>query len=261
MTHPQINSFRDPAISPEGPTSGRELSNEDVDKNRQLVKRWADELYNASAEEIFQWARDYAPRPLVITMSMENTVLAELANDHLPGTDLLFLDTEYHFDETLRIADEVEQRYPNLPLIRAKATLTREQQDQVYGPALYLRDPGACCRMRKVEPLQRHLGDYVGTIDGLRRADGPTRANAPALSLSATGRLKISPLITWSLDQTDDYSTRRNLIIHPLTTKGYPSIGCATCTQKVAPGEDPRAGRWAFSDKTECGLHTQKEAE
>ena len=172
-----------------------------------------------------------------------------------PEADFLFLDTEYHFDETLEVADKVEERYPDQKLVRAKAILSREEQNRIYGRALYRTNPTACCRMRKVEPLAVSLSPYAGWVTGLRRADGPTRAEAPALSLDATGRLKISPLVTWSLDDTDDYIDRKELIIHPLTKQGYPSIGCSTCTMPVAEGEDPRAGRWAFSSKTECGLH------
>ena len=153
------------------------------------------------------------------------------------------------------MADEVEARYPGHRLVRATAVLPREEQDRVYGPNLYLRNPTACCRMRKVEPLAVSLSPYVGWVTGLRRADGPTRAEAPALSLDPTGRLKISPLVTWSLEDTDAFIEDNNLIVHPLTRQGYPSIGCATCTLPVAEGEDPRAGRWAFSTKTECGLH------
>ncbi|MDY5785647.1 MULTISPECIES: phosphoadenylyl-sulfate reductase [unclassified Corynebacterium] len=248
-------SYRDPGISPEGPTSTDPLPPEVARRNAELVEEHADALYNASADEILAWAHQHAPGPLTVTLSMENTVLAELAKDHLPGADFLFLDTEYHFQETLEVADAVERRYPGHRLVRATAQLTRAEQDEVYGPNLYLANPSACCRMRKVEPLAVSLSPYVGWVTGLRRADGPTRANAPALSLDATGRLKISPLVTWSLEETDDYIERNDLIVHPLTTQGYPSIGCATCTLPVAEGEDPRAGRWAFSAKTECGLH------
>ena len=245
----------DPEISPEGPKETEPLSPEIAEKNAQLVSDWAEKLYDASAREILQWAHEYAPGALVVTLSMENTVLAELAKDYLPEADFLFLDTEYHFAETLEVADQVEQRYPEQKLVRAKAILSRAEQDRVYGKALYRRNPTACCRMRKVEPLAVNLSPYVGWVTGLRRADGPTRAQAPALSLDNTGRLKISPLITWSLEDTDDYIENKNLIIHPLTKQGYPSIGCETCTLPVAEGEDPRAGRWAFSAKTECGLH------
>ena len=251
----QILSFKDPGISPEGPKETAPLAPEIAQRNAELVETWASKLYDASAQDILEWAHDYAPGPLVVTLSMENTVLAELAQRHLPGADFLFLDTEYHFPETLEVADAVEQRYPAHRLVRAKAILSRPEQDRVYGPSLYLRDPSSCCRMRKVEPLAVHMSPYAGWITGLRRADGPTRAQAPALSLDATGRLKISPLVTWSLEETEAFEENNGLIIHPLTRQGYPSIGCATCTQPVAEGEDPRAGRWAFAQKTECGLH------
>ncbi|NJJ04724.1 phosphoadenylyl-sulfate reductase [Corynebacterium coyleae] len=251
----QPSDFRDPDISPDGPTTTSPLSEEVAQQNALLVDDWAAQLHNAPASEILQWANEYAPGPLVVTLSMENTVLAELAERHLPGADFLFLDTEYHFPETLEVADQVEARYPSHRLVRAKAQLTRAQQDETYGPNLYLRAPGACCRMRKVEPLAVHMSPYAGWITGLRRADGPTRADAPALSLDATGRLKISPLVTWSLEDTAAFERDNDLIIHPLTRKGYPSIGCATCTLPVAEGADPRAGRWAFATKTECGLH------
>ena len=254
LNRPSAN-VRDPEISPEGPKETEPLSADVAAENAQLVDDWADKLYNASAQEILEWTHEHAPGKIAVTLSMENTVLAELAKDFLPEADFLFLDTEYHFDETLEVADKVEQRYPDQKLVRAKAILSREEQDRVYGRALYRTNPTACCRMRKVEPLAVHLSPYAGWVTGLRRADGPTRAEAPALSLDATGRLKISPLVTWSLEDTDGYIDRKELIIHPLTKQGYPSIGCATCTLPVAEGEDPRAGRWAFSSKTECGLH------
>lgn len=250
------NQYRDPEISPEGQTTATPLSQEQVEANTKLVEQYAEELYDASAHTIFNWIRDHVPGPKVITMSMENTVLAELAAQTLDKADMLFLDTEYHFAETYHVADAVEKRYPNLPLVRAKATLTRAEQDETYGPMLYRSNPTACCRMRKVEPLQRNLSPYVAVIDGLRRSDGPTRANAPALSLNKTGRLKISPIITWTLEDTEAFIQEHDLITHPLTYQGYPSIGCETCTLPVAEGEDPRAGRWAGSSKTECGLHT-----
>ena len=246
---------RDPEISPEGPKETAPLSPEVAAENARLVDEWAEKLYDASAQEIMQWAHEHAPGKIAVTLSMENTVLAELAKDYLPDAEFLFLDTEYHFSETLDVADKVEERYPDQKLVRAKAILSREEQDRVYGRALYSTNPTACCRMRKVEPLAVSLSPYAGWVTGLRRADGPTRAQAPALSLDATGRLKISPMITWSLEDTDEYIDNKNLIIHPLTKQGYPSIGCATCTLPVAEGEDPRAGRWAFSSKTECGLH------
>lgn len=248
--------FRDPEVSPEGPTTTRELPEDVRRRNEELVNEWAEKLYDESAENIFSWAHEHVSGPLVVTLSMENTVLAELAKEHLPGADFLFLDTGYHFQETLEVADKVEARYPEQKLVRALPVLSREEQDLTYGPNLYRTNPTACCRMRKVEPLAVQLSDYVGWVTGLRRDDGPTRANAPALSLDGTGRLKISPLVTWTLEETDQFVEKHDLIIHPLTQQGYPSIGCQTCTLPVAEGEDPRAGRWAGQNKTECGLHS-----
>lgn len=245
---------RDPEQSPEGPSSTTPLDSDVAKRNAELVERYADELYDADAATILAWAAEHVPGRVAVTLSMENTVLAELAARHLPAAEFLFLDTGYHFDETLDVAAQVDQRYEQR-LVTALPHLSRKEQDSVYGINLYRNNPTACCRMRKVEPLAVNLSPYAGWVTGLRRADGPTRAQAPALSLDATGRLKISPIITWSLDETEQYIADEDLIVHPLTTQGYPSIGCATCTLPVAEGEDPRAGRWAGSNKTECGLH------
>ena len=247
--------LRDPGVSPGGPTTTGELPGKVREENARLVEKHADELYDADAATILAWAAEHVPGRTAVTLSMENTVLAELAARHLPQADLLFLDTGYHFDETLEVAGRVDARYPQL-LVTAKPRLSRAQQDSTYGANLYRSNPAACCRMRKVEPLAVNLTPYAGWVTGLRRADGPTRAAAPALSLDPTGRLKISPIITWSLEDTEAFIDDNNLIVHPLTRQGYPSIGCATCTLPVAEGEDPRAGRWAGQNKTECGLHS-----
>ncbi|GAB2497977.1 Phosphoadenosine phosphosulfate reductase [Corynebacterium atrinae] len=246
---------RDPQVSPPGPHTTEPLDPETAQRNAELVDTFAEDLNNAPAETILAWAAEHVPGAVAVTVSMENTVLAELAARHLPQADFLFLDTGYHFEQTLAVADGVDKHYPQR-LVRVRPVLTRAEQDATYGVALYGRDPAACCRMRKVEPLAVSLSPYAGWVTGLRRADGPTRAQAPALSLDATGRLKISPIITWSLEDTDAFIADNDLIRHPLTTQGYPSIGCATCTLPVADGDDPRAGRWAGNAKTECGLHT-----
>lgn len=246
---------KDPAISPAGTSRTAPLAPEVAAANADLVNRYADSLFDAPAAEILDWLNDHAPGPVAVTMSMENTVLAELAYRHLPEADLLFLDTGYHFPETLSVKNQVAARYPQ-HVLTATPILSIAEQNEEYGPSLYLSNPTACCRMRKVEPLAASLSNYSAWVTGLRRADGPTRATAPALSLDATGRLKVSPLVTWSLADTEKFITDNQLITHPLTTQGYPSIGCATCTFPVEPGDDPRSGRWQGTTKTECGLHT-----
>ena len=246
---------RDPSISPEGTRDTRPLEEETARRNKELVEKWADELYDAPAADIMQWAAENAPGRLAVTMSMENTVLAELAQQAGIDGDLIFLDTGYHFPETLETADKVEQRYPDLTLKRVRPLLSVEEQDALYGPRLYARDVAAHNRMRKVEPLAVHMSPYAGWITGLRRADGPTRAEAPALSLDGTGRLKISPIITWDLDDTERFITDHDLVIHPLTRQGYRSIGDAPLTFPVGDDEDARAGRVFADGKAECGLH------
>lgn len=248
-------TFRDPAMSPEGTRDTAPLDPEVAATNRALVEDWADKLHDATAEEIVEWAAEHAPGRLAVTMSMENTVLAELAHRAHLDADLLFIDTGFHFPETLETADRVAERYPDLPLVRVLPLLSPEEQDEIYGPRLYARDVAAYNRMRKVEPLNMAMDPYVGWVTGLRRADSEHRATAPALSLDHHGRLKISPIITWDLDDTDAYIRDHDLIIHPLTLKGYRSIGCAPLTFPVADGEDARSGRVFADGKTECGLH------
>lgn len=248
-------NYRDPALSPEGTRDTAPLAPEVAAANARLVEEWADKLFNAPAEDIMAWTAEHAPGRIGVTMSMENTVLAELAHRAQLDADLLFIDTGFHFPETLDTAASVAQRYPDLPLRTITPLLTPEQQDEVYGPRLYATDLAAYNRMRKVEPLNMAMDSYAGWITGLRRADSEHRSQAPALSLDRTGRLKISPIITWTLEDTDRYAAEHELVIHPLTLQGYRSIGCAPVTFPTAEGEDPRSGRVFADGKTECGLH------
>ena len=145
----------------------------------------------------------------------------------------------------------------DITLVEALPELTVAEQDAKYGPRLHDRDPAACCRMRKVEPLRRALLGYDAWVTGVRREEGPTRADAPVVSWDAAhGLVKINPLVTWTLQDLIDHTEANLLPVNPLLGQGYPSIGCAPCTRPVAPGEDPRAGRWAGFAKTECGIHT-----
>lgn len=214
----------------------------------------AAELEHASAETILAAAAARCDR-LAITVSLQDTVLVELAHRVAPHADLIFLDTGYHFPETLAVAAAVEARYPELTLRRITPELTPTQQDLRFGIALFSTDAPACCRMRKVEPLHRTLAEYDGWVTGLRRSDSTHRAHTPAVEIDRHGRWKFNPLITVSDADLDRFIADHDLITHPLLTQGYPSIGCAPCTRAVAPGEDKRSGRWAGTSKTECGLH------
>lgn len=248
-------NFRDASQSPEGTRDTAPLSVDIAETNQKLVEQWADKLFDATATDIMSWAAEHAPGRIAVTMSMENTVLAELAAKAGLDADLLFIDTGFHFPETLETADAVEKRYPQLPLKRIKPLLSPEEQDETYGARMYSWDLAAYNRMRKVEPLNMAMDEYVGWVTGLRRADSEHRATAPALSLDRTGRLKISPIITWDLEETDKYIADENLVIHPLTLQGYRSIGCAPVTFPVGDAEDARSGRVFADGKTECGLH------
>ena len=205
-------------------------------------------LEKLSAGEIIEWGAEHLGTNLAVTMSMQDTVLAELAARHAPDADLIFLDTGYHFPETIEVADAVDKRYPN--------RLLRIQPVAGAVPELYKTDMTACCAQRKVEPLARMKLPYEGWVTGLKRVDAPTRKNTPVLEIDNTGRIKLNPLAAWTDDDVDRFIEDNDLIIHPLTKAGFPSIGCAPCTNRVAPGADPRSGRWAGAEKTECGLHT-----
>lgn len=205
-------------------------------------------LEGATAGEIISWGAEHLNTPLAVTMSMQDTVLAELASRHAPDADLIFLDTGYHFPETLEVARAVAKRYPN--------RLVTVAPEPGAVPELYRTDPTACCAQRKVEPLARMKGPYEGWVTGLKRVDAPTRAATPVLEIDKTGRIKLNPLAAWTDEDVERFIADHDLIVHPLTRAGFPSIGCAPCTGRVAPGADPRSGRWAGAEKTECGLHT-----
>ncbi|WP_340054939.1 phosphoadenylyl-sulfate reductase [Corynebacterium parakroppenstedtii] len=248
-----IVDARDGNTSGENASGGGDVDNDYRAEMLNLALDYFAELEKASAEEIMQWAHEHIPK-LAVTLSMQDTVLADLAEKYAPAADLVFLDTGYHFAETLDVADAVEKRYSNR-LLRVVPHLTRREQDQRYGKDLYATDPTLCCHMRKVVPLQETLEGYPAWVTGLKRVDAPSRAHTPVLEIDKAGRLKINPIITWTDDDVENYIVEHDLIRHPLTTQGYPSIGCETCTARVQAGEDPRSGRWQGKEKTECGLH------
>jgi len=205
---------------------------------------------HASAEEIIAWAWERFGESLVATCSFEDAVLPHLVSRAAPSTDVVLLDTQYLFAETLWFAEEVRSRYGvNFRVVSPDPSV---QPDN-----LWQRDVEACCQLRKVEPLNRTLAAKSAWITGIRRVDAPTRANAPIVSWDIGRNLvRINPIATWSDDDIATYSTIHELLVNPLSERGYPSIGCWPCTRPVMPGEDRRAGSWSGSGKVECGLHT-----
>lgn len=221
----------------------------------QRVASAADHLRDADADTVLAWAADEFGHSLAVACSMADAVLPHVVSRHVPGVDVLFLDTGYHFPETVRTRDEVARRL-DVRVVDVRPKRSVVAQDAEHGGRLFERDPGQCCALRKVEPLRAALGGYEAWITGVRRDEGPTRANTPVVTWdAANGLVKINPLATWTFDEVMAYSSSWDLPASPLLDQGYPSIGCAPCTRAVRPGEDPRAGRWAGFAKTECGLH------
>ena len=222
---------------------------------RELAARGAAELDGASAEELLRWTDEHFGGSYVVASNMQDAVLVEMAAKVRPGVDILFLDTGYHFAETIGTRDAVESVY-DVHVVNLTAENSVAKQDELYGKDLFARDPGACCRMRKVEPLGKALSGYSAWVTGIRRVEAPTRANAPLISFDEAFKLvKINPLAAWSDDEMQQYIDANGVLVNPLVDEGYPSIGCAPCTAKPVAGADPRSGRWQGQSKTECGLH------
>jgi phosphoadenosine phosphosulfate reductase len=210
------------------------------------------ELERKSASSAIKWAHERFGADIVLAASFQDCVLIDVAAKAAPGIEVVFLDTQYHFAETLWYVERVRERYDlNLTVM----------QPLVSPDDLWQTDTDECCAMRKVEPLARALRGKQAWMTGLRRVESPTRTNAPILHLDAgRGIIKVNPLASWTDADVAAYKAEHELLEHPLVAQGYPSIGCWPCTREVAPGEDPRSGRWAENGKMECGLHGWPEA-
>ena len=211
---------------------------------------------DAEPAEVLAWAGQTFGPGLVVASSMADTHLVHLAQSSAPGVDVLFLDTGYHFAETIGTRDAVGAVYDvNVLTITPRQSVA--EQDAEHGPKLHERNPELCCALRKVEPLERGLAPYTAWINGMRRVDAPTRTDIRVVDFDAKrGMVKISPIAAWSDEDVARYVEEHGVLVNPLYQDGYTSIGCEPCTRRTLPGEDPRAGRWAGFAKTECGLHT-----
>lgn len=232
-------------------------STADTDALRALAEAGTSELgFDASASEVIAWVkRNFSTGEAAVACSMADAVLPHLVSQTLPGVDVLFLDTGYHFVETRATRDEVA-RSLDVNIVDVLPERTVAEQDAAEGKDLYATDPGRCCQLRKVEPLTRALSGYRVWLTGVRRDEAPTRINTPLVVFDeAHGLVKVNPVAGWNFDELNDYATEHRLPRNLLLDAGYPSIGCQPCTRPVAPGEDPRAGRWSGRNKTECGIH------
>lgn len=210
---------------------------------------------DAPAEDILRWAHEAFGDRFVVASSMGDAVVAHLAARVAPGIDVLFLDTGYHFAETLGTRDAVAGTM-DVTVRTVLPLLTVAEQDARHGERLFERDPDRCCAMRKVEPLERGLAPYLAWASGLRRDEAPSRRGAGVVEWDAKrGKVKVNPIARWTQDDVDRYVAENNVLVNPLLDEGYPSIGCWPCTRRVTDGADPRSGRWAGTGKVECGIH------
>lgn len=230
-----------------------ELSTADL---RALAEQAGRDLEGAHPTEILAWAARTFGSDLVVASSMGDEILVHMAAEAAPGVDVIFLDTGYHFAETLGTRDYYAD-FTNISLRTVLPLTTVAQQDAEHGPRLHERDPNLCCAMRKVEPLERGLAPYTAWVTGMRREDAPTRTDITVVGWDdKRGKVKLNPLAAWTQADVDAYVEANHVVLNPLRQVGYASIGCEPCTRAVAPGEDARSGRWSGTSKTECGLHT-----
>jgi phosphoadenosine phosphosulfate reductase len=221
-----------------------------------LAAQAAQDLKGAPADEVIGWAAQTFGSRLCITSSMTDAVIIDIVSRQVPGIDVLFLDTGYHFAETIGTRDAVSAVYP-VNVVNVTPPTTVAEQDTELGPKLYARNPDLCCYLRKVVPLEQSLEPYDAWITGVRREETDARTDTRVVQWDVRREMvKVNPIVEWTQEEVDSYISDHGVLVNPLVYDGYPSIGCRTCTAQVAPGADPRSGRWAGTAKTECGIHT-----
>ncbi len=224
------------------------------------LKRVSDAFESQQPQDVLKEAiKRFAPKIVVAcSFGAEDVVLVDMVHRIDPSIPLFYLDTDFLFPETYATRDRIIQQYALKPaqVIQVQSLLTPDQQAAQHGPALWSTEPDRCCQLRKVEPLMRVLKGYDAWITGIRRDQSPTRANAGLIEWDGKFQLvKVNPLARWTWSDVWTYIKVYEVPYNPLHDQNYPSIGCTHCTAPVAPGEDPRAGRWKTFTKTECGLH------
>lgn len=216
------------------------------------------ELGTAAPEAILRWVSDRFPHDKVLltcSFQHDGVVLAHMLHQIAPAIPAVFIDTGFHFPETLAYRDEIQRRF-GIRVVDLKPIMPREAFAQQHGLDLYRRNPDLCCHINKVEPLRRHLPGMQAWVNGRRRDQASTRQAINVVEEYQGGLYKVNPLAGWTSRDTFNYMQRHDIPTHPLFEQGYASIGCAPCTRPVLPDEQERDGRWAGQSKTECGLHT-----
>ena len=203
------------------------------------------EFEGAPASKVVRWAVENFGASLTLASSMQDAVLIDLAHQADPNIDVFFIDTGLHFEETWDTLRAVEAKYG----IKVRVVAKTEQNWKEL-------DPDHCCEQAKVDGLNDALVGHKAWLTALKRVDAVTRVEVPLIGRDKRGMVKLNPLAAWTDDDVYGYAADHGVPVNPLVAKGYLSIGCAPCTVPVAPGQHPRSGRWAGTDKTECGLHT-----
>ncbi len=222
---------------------------------RALAQRATTELDGAEAIDVIRWVDENLAGSYVVASSMKDAVLIDLAAQVRPGVHVMFVDTGYHFVETLGMRAAVAAQY-DVTVIDVRPDHTPAEQDALLGKDLFVSQPDECCRLRKVLPMSRALRGYCAWLTGIRRSDSVSRTHTPMVSYDERfGVLKVNPLVEWTDDRLQKYVTERGILVNPLVYEGYPSIGCAPCTALPQDGADSRSGRWVGHGKSECGLH------
>jgi phosphoadenosine phosphosulfate reductase len=209
------------------------------------------------ADRVLEWAFDNFGETVAISSAFgaEGMALIDIASRVRGKFRLFTLDTEFLFPETYNLMDQVEERY-GIAIERVYPLVSPGEQERVYGAALWAREADQCCNLRKIEPLRRKLSGLRAWITSIRRDQTAARSAARKIEWDEKfGLVKINPIADWTSKQVWQYIRQHDVPYNVLHERSYPSIGCTHCTRAVLPGEDPRAGRWSGSAKTECGLH------
>ena len=212
-----------------------------------------------SPQEVLEWTFETFSDDAVMGTGFgySGVALLHMVNDINPHATVFFLDTDLLFPETYELRDELQDRY-DVTLERVHSGMSLDQQAEEHGEELWNRNPDRCCFIRKVKPLRRYLSDRAAWITAIRRDQSATRARTAILEWNELNEVvKVNPLATWTADEVWAFIEAHDLPYNPLHDEGYPSLGCIPCTAPVTSGDDERAGRWAGSSKTECGLHLE----
>jgi phosphoadenosine phosphosulfate reductase len=216
------------------------------------------DLEGATPQDILRWTWTHFRPEVILTCSFQHdgVVLAHMLQSIAPEVRVVFINTGFHFPETLAYRDEIVRRLGLQHFVELHPIMPREEFARTHGLDLYARDPDLCCQINKVEPLRRYLPGLRAWVNGRRRDQAATRHDLHVVEALPNGLHKVNPLVGWTNRDTFYYMEQHGIPTHPLFERGYASIGCAPCTRPVLAGDDERSGRWVGQNKTECGIHT-----